>query len=45
MILQNGPEDAKKMYDYFCSNQVVTIHSNEPTLDEIFIHVAGRGLV
>lgn len=45
MILQNGPEDAQKMYDYFCSNQIVTIHSNEPTLDEIFIHVTGRGLV
>ncbi|MBR7797168.1 MULTISPECIES: ABC transporter ATP-binding protein [Virgibacillus] len=40
-----GPEGAKDIYDYFASDQVVSIHSNEPTLGDIFVELTGRKLV
>lgn len=45
VMLKGGPESAKEVYNYMVANEVVSIHSNEPTLGEIFVEVTGRELV
>lgn len=45
IVMKNGPEDAKKMYEYMASSQVVSIYSNEPTLGDIFVKITGRELL
>ncbi|WP_164669319.1 ABC transporter ATP-binding protein [Virgibacillus doumboii] len=45
VILQKGPEGAQEMYRYMANDKVVSIHSNEPTLGDIFVEVTGRELV
>ena len=45
ITLPGGAESAKEIYQYMTSNQVVSIHSNEPTLGDIFVEVTGRELV
>ncbi|MDV6379131.1 ABC transporter ATP-binding protein [Sporosarcina sp. GW1-11] len=42
--LPAGKEGANRLFDYMNSNQVMTVHSNEPTLGEIFVKVTGREL-
>lgn len=44
VVLPAGSEGAQQLFDYMNSNQVVTIHSNEPTLGQIFVEVTGRKL-
>ncbi|MHC8514557.1 ABC transporter ATP-binding protein [Sporosarcina sp. ITBMC105] len=44
VILPAGAEGAQQLFDYMKNNQVVTIHSNEPTLGQIFVEVTGRKL-
>ncbi|WP_153730975.1 ABC transporter ATP-binding protein [Sporosarcina obsidiansis] len=44
VVLPVGTEGADRLFDYMKTNQVVTIHSNEPTLGEIFVQVTGRKL-
>ncbi|MBB4822993.1 ABC-2 type transport system ATP-binding protein [Sporosarcina luteola] len=44
IVLPAGAEGAQQLYDYMQSNQVETIHSNEPTLGDIFVQVTGRKL-
>ncbi len=44
VVLKSTAEDAQKMFDYMASNKVVAIHSNEPTLGDIFVEVTGRKL-
>lgn len=44
VILPAGPEGAQQLFEYMNANQVVTIHSNEPTLGDIFMQVTGRKL-
>ncbi|QTD40532.1 ABC transporter ATP-binding protein [Sporosarcina sp. Te-1] len=44
VILPAGAEGAQQLYEYMQSNQVETIHSNEPTLGDIFVQVTGRKL-
>lgn len=44
IILPAGADGAKPLYDFMKANQVVAIHSNEPTLGDIFVQVTGRKL-
>jgi len=39
------PADARRLSDYMTQGQVITIHSEEATLEDIFIKLAGRGLM
>lgn len=45
VILPGGSEGAQEIHNYFALNQVVSIHSNEPTLGDIFVEITGRELV
>lgn len=45
IMLPGGQESAQEIYEYMTSNQVVSIHSNEPTLGDIFVEITGRELV
>ncbi|MCM3709429.1 ABC transporter ATP-binding protein [Sporosarcina luteola] len=44
VILPAGSEGANQLFEYMNTDQVVTIHSNEPTLGDIFVQVTGRKL-
>ena len=44
VLLKTTAEGAQQMFDYMTSNNVVAIHSNEPTLGDIFVEVTGRKL-
>lgn len=44
VVLPAGTEGADRLFEYMNTNQVVTVHSNEPTLGEIFVQVTGRKL-
>lgn len=44
VILAGGKESAKIIHDYVASDQIVSIHSNEPTLGDIFVELTGREL-
>ena len=43
-IPMDGPEAAEALRALFAGEQVVTIHSREASLEDIFIQVTGRGL-
>jgi ABC-2 type transport system ATP-binding protein len=43
-IVLDQPETAAAMQALFTSEKVVTVHSEEATLEDIFIRVTGRGL-
>lgn len=45
VVLIDNPETIQTLQDWFQTGQIETIHSCEPTLGEIFIHVTGRKLV
>lgn len=45
VVLKTTAEGAQQMFDYMSSNNVVAIHSNEPTLGDIFVEVTGRNLL
>lgn len=45
IMLQDGAAGAKEIYQYMAAGQVVSIHSNEPTLGDIFVELTGRELV
>ncbi|WP_318616387.1 ABC transporter ATP-binding protein [Sporosarcina sp. YIM B06819] len=44
VVLRSTAEDAQKMFNYMASNNVAAIHTNEPTLGDIFVEVTGRKL-
>ncbi|QUW23643.1 ABC transporter ATP-binding protein [Sporosarcina sp. Marseille-Q4063] len=44
VVIKTTAEGAQQMFDYMSSNNVVAIHSNEPTLGDIFVEVTGRKL-
>jgi len=44
VVLKSTAEDAHRMFNYMSTNSVVAIHSNEPTLGDIFVEVTGRKL-
>lgn len=41
----DGPETAVQLEHLFSQEQVATVHSEEATLEDIFIEITGRGLV
>ena len=43
-IILDMPETAEAIRELFTQEQVVTIHSEEATLEDIFIRITGRGL-
>ena len=44
IILSLNPENSQKIAELINSNSVVTIHSQEPTLEDIFLRLTGREL-
>ncbi|WP_320940286.1 ABC transporter ATP-binding protein [Lysinibacillus capsici] len=44
-IIQNGAQDAEKLYQWMHSNEVTRIYTNEPTLGDIFMQITGSDLV
>ncbi|MDR2889769.1 MAG: ABC transporter ATP-binding protein [Lachnospiraceae bacterium] len=42
--LKNEPDNADLIAQLFASDQIESIHSSEPTLEKVFIHLTGRGL-
>ncbi|WP_079473955.1 ABC transporter ATP-binding protein [Marinococcus halophilus] len=43
--LANTPAYAKQLYEYMAEKQIAAIHSQEPTLGEIFVRLTGKELV
>ncbi|WP_022794731.1 ABC transporter ATP-binding protein [Marinococcus halotolerans] len=43
--LANTPAYAKQLYEYMADDRVAAIHSQEPTLGDIFVRLTGRELV
>ena len=41
----DDPADAQRLSDYMSHGQVLTVHSAEATLEDIFIKLTGRGLL
>ncbi|MCA0970544.1 ABC transporter ATP-binding protein [Halobacillus litoralis] len=44
VTFENAKESAKAIYDCLLSEQVVSIHTDEPSLGQVFIQVTGRNL-
>lgn len=44
-VIQNGAQDAQKLYQWMQANIVTRIHTNEPTLGDIFMQITGSDLV
>ena len=44
-IIMDTPETPQAVQGLFSKEKVVTIHSEEATLEDIFINITGRGLV
>jgi ABC-2 type transport system ATP-binding protein len=43
-VVLDTPQTAEQVQQLFASEQVVTVHSEEATLEDIFIEITGRGL-
>ena len=44
-VVMDAPETPQALQELFSGEKVVTIHSEEATLEDIFIKITGRGLV
>lgn len=44
IILDSGPDGAHELFEYMSAGMVESVHSNEPTLGDIFVEVTGRKL-
>lgn len=44
-IILDTPETADAIHQLFSKENVVTVHSEEATLEDIFINITGRGLI
>lgn len=44
VILPTGADGAHELFAYMKADEIVTVHSNEPTLGEVFVQVTGRKL-
>ncbi|MEY9973310.1 ABC-2 type transport system ATP-binding protein [Lysinibacillus sp. RC46] len=44
-VIQNGEQDAEKLFQWMQSNEVSRIYTNEPTLGNIFMQITGSDLV
>ena len=45
VILEHTPSNIQKIQELLMKNEIETIHSCEPTLEDVFIKVTGRGLI
>lgn len=45
LVIPTGVEGAQVLFEHMKRNEVATIHSNEPTLGDIFVKVTGRELI
>ncbi|RLL42024.1 ABC transporter ATP-binding protein [Oceanobacillus piezotolerans] len=45
VVLANNSEGAQELYKYMSADQVISVHSNEPTLGDIFVEITGRELI
>lgn len=44
-VVLDEPETPERVAELFAGEQVITVHSEEATLEDIFIEITGRGLV
>ncbi|TCZ71068.1 ABC transporter ATP-binding protein [Paenibacillus albiflavus] len=44
VIVQQDEEGARRIHDYMTSGRLLSIHSNEPTLGDIFVQITGGKL-
>ncbi|MFC1984830.1 ABC transporter ATP-binding protein [Chloroflexota bacterium] len=44
-VILDAPETADAIRELFANEKVVTVHSEEATLEDIFIRITGRGLI
>ncbi|WP_313236966.1 ABC transporter ATP-binding protein [Sporosarcina ureae] len=44
VTVEKDEEGAKEIYQYMKDGQILTIHSNEPTLGDVFVQLTGRNL-
>lgn len=45
VTLSKSKNDAQTLYNYMKNEEIETIHSNEPTIGDIFVYVTGRELI
>ena len=45
VTLSKSKNDAQTLYNYMENEEIETIHSNEPTIGDIFVYVTGRELI
>src|SRR5690606_13680429 len=45
VVLPAGSEGADRLFEFMKTDQVATIHTNEPSLGDIFVQMTGRELV
>lgn len=45
VLLSTTAEDADQLFKYMANNEIATMHTNEPTLGDIFVEMTGRELV
>ncbi|MGQ4667244.1 ATP-binding cassette domain-containing protein [Metabacillus halosaccharovorans] len=43
-VISKGEDGAEKLYSFMSENKVVSVHTNEPTLGDIFVEITGRKL-
>lgn len=43
-VIHKGEKGAQTMYQLMSENKVISVHSNEPTLGDIFVEITGRKL-
>ncbi|MED3724723.1 ABC transporter ATP-binding protein [Priestia filamentosa] len=44
VVVETNEEGAKEIYNYMKQGELLTIHSNEPTLGDLFVKLTGREL-
>ncbi len=44
VVVEKDEEGAKEIFQYMKNGELLTIHSNEPTLGDIFVQITGRNL-
>lgn len=44
VTVENNAQGAEKIYENMKAGQILTIHSNEPTLGDVFVELTGRNL-
>lgn len=45
ITIEDSPTQATDVYDYMKKEEIIAMHTNEPTLGDIFVQVTGRKLI